>query len=160
MKNNAHKTAIKRKNFSVPMRWLIENGYVKKGMHGLDYGCGRGFDADNMGFEGYDPHWRPDGFVDPEVPYDVITCTYVFNVIESDDERRDVEDTLIQMAMDGRGKVFLSVRKDKNALNGCTSTGTWQGDVGPVNCGWELLVENARFGIWMYDASTECGVTT
>jgi hypothetical protein len=146
MKNKAHTTAIKRKRHSVPMRWLLKNGYVSSEMNGLDYGCGLGFDADTLGFASYDPYYRPEM---PTGKFDLVTSVYMMNVIEDADERLEAEDNIINFLSEG-GKAYLAVRNDKCALNGCTSKGTWQGSVEPVRSGWELIVSNARFKIWEY----------
>ena len=50
--NKSYKTAKSRQTLSVPMRYLrlCLNGRL------LDYGCGKGSDADALGMEKYDPH--------------------------------------------------------------------------------------------------------
>ena len=69
MKNKSHLTAIKRTKLSVPIR-----GLDLKGKRVLDYGCGRGSDADLLGADKYDPYYFPER---PTGKYDVILCTYV-----------------------------------------------------------------------------------
>ena len=82
-----------RTKISLPMRWL-----VKKDMIGcerdrrLDYGCGKGFDADALGMMKYDLNHFP---VLPAGEFDIITCIYVLNVIENPDERNEVADHII-----------------------------------------------------------------
>ncbi len=144
MKNNAHKTAIARKKLSGPMKWLIAKGYIKKGDSGLDYGCGKGFDADHLGFAGFDPHHRPEM---PEGQFDFVTCNYVLNVIEDPQERVNVENILIERSTK---MTFVAVRNDIKALNGYTKIGTWQGIVSPSNEGWELITSNGKFKLWAY----------
>ena len=51
--DNSHKTAIKRNKLSAPMRYLSENNLLKGDL--LDYGCGRGDDADLLSMDKYDP---------------------------------------------------------------------------------------------------------
>jgi len=116
-----HKTAIVRKNPSVPMRWLDQKGLLVGRM--LDYGCGRGKDACTYGMATYDPHYQP---VMPAGLFDTITCNYVLNVIESHEERKLV---LLRMwfRLQTGGRAYITVRNDRKALNGCTSKGTWQG---------------------------------
>ena len=82
--NKSHLTAMKRKVLSLPMKWLVDNGYIKKGDEALDYGCGKGDDADELEFVGYDPHHRD---VEIDQFFDIVTCNYVLNVIEDDLER-------------------------------------------------------------------------
>mgnify|MGYP003644327994 FL=1 len=91
----------------------------------MDYGCGRGFDADQLGMDKFDPHYFDQVM---SSGYDVVTCNYVLNVIESENERRAVVLNLIGATRVG-GKIYVSVRNDKKALNGTTSKGTWQGDI-------------------------------
>lgn len=51
------RTAIRRKDISLPTKFLVKENLIK-GMV-LDYGCGYGFDADSLGFEKYDPRFFP-----------------------------------------------------------------------------------------------------
>jgi len=145
-------TAIKRTKLSTPMQWLIDNDHITSNDHILDYGCGRGDDAAELGITGYDPHHRPEM---PEGFFDIVTCVYVLNVLEDPQERLAVETDIIFRARD---KVFLAVRNDVHALNGCTSKGTWQGEVEPQNGAWNLLESNSKFKLWEYIVSTECEV--
>jgi DNA phosphorothioation-associated putative methyltransferase len=148
--DKSHLTAIKRKKISLPMRWLIDNGHINSGDDILDYGCGRGYDADELEITGYDPYYRPEL---PDRKFDIVTCNYVLNVIEDPQERLNVETELIFRA---RKKAFVSVRNDVHALNGCTSKGTWQGVVDPQYGTWNLLEENSKFKLWVHVVSTEC----
>jgi len=133
------------------MQWLVNKGHIKAGDNGLDYGCGKGDDADALGFVGYDPYHRDTDITDEF--FDIVTCNYVLNAIEDPAERLGVEIDLILRA---KKKAFLSVRNDVRALNGRTSRGTWQGIVEPDSEKWELLASNSHFKLWMYDTSTEC----
>lgn len=122
----AHLTAISRKTLSAPMRWLNSLALIPTGSKSLDYGCGRGFDADQLGMAKFDPHYFPETPTDNN---DVVTCNYVLNVIPEADERGRVLDTLQLLARNKGGTVYVSVRNDKKALKGWTSKGTWQGDI-------------------------------
>ena len=146
--DKSHLTAITRKKLSKPMQWLLDQGLINTEDHGLDYGCGKGFDANFMGFDGWDPNHRDDtrGL---STEYDVITCNYVLNVIEDDEERKNVEARIIDKLARG-GVAYVSVRNDTNALNGCTSRGTWQGVVEPFHEGWQLIKVDPKFKIWKY----------
>jgi hypothetical protein len=44
----------------------------------LDYGCGLGHDADQQGWEGYDPYYRP---TKPTGVYDTIIVNHVANIL-------------------------------------------------------------------------------
>lgn len=117
----AWRTATKRNKLSKPLRWLREQGLLE-GRH-LDYGCGRGDDADELGCERYDPHFSP---VMPPGWFDTITCLYVLNVIESERSRLSVVRD-IQSKLEDDGRAYISVRANRKDLKGLTSIGTWQG---------------------------------
>jgi SAM-dependent methyltransferase len=128
MVDRSHKTAIKRKRLSAPARYLKEAGLLKGRI--LDFGCGRGFDADALGAEGFDPYYRtqmPDG------KFDTIICIYVLNVIPLDAQT----ETLIQISRKLRrgGKAYIAVRRDLRK-EGLTSKGTYQRH---VQLEWKVL---------------------
>jgi hypothetical protein len=121
MTNKSHLTAISRKASSIPMRGLYDKGLLTG--RALDYGCGKGYDAIHFGLDSYDPHYQP---VMPDGRFDTITCNYVLNVIESESERLSVLQD-IQARLVNTGMAYITVRADKDKLNGTTSIGTWQG---------------------------------
>jgi DNA phosphorothioation-associated putative methyltransferase len=87
-----HKTAIGRSSLSMPARQALLDGVLRPEWTALDFGSGRGGDAArlrHLGIEaiGWDPH---DGVARPSQPCDVVTLTYVINVIEDPVERRRV----------------------------------------------------------------------
>jgi DNA phosphorothioation-associated putative methyltransferase len=124
----AGKTAISRKKLSRPMQYLLDSGKLSSGRI-LDFGCGRGDDvtrlqAQGLDIEGYDPNHcqskLDNGY------YDVITCNYVLNVIESEEVRASVLNT-IKSLLTYNGVAYITVRDDREYLKGTTSKGTWQG---------------------------------
>ena len=80
--NYPYLTAIKRTELSVPTRNLLQHNLLKGKI--LDFGCGFGFDTDELkrqGYNimGYDYYYRPDY---PEGKFDTIICNYVLNLLE------------------------------------------------------------------------------
>lgn len=82
-------TACPRRKPSVPMRWLEKHNLLVGYM--LDYGCGRGYDAQHYGMQFVDPNWFPDvPFDNRDNIYDTIVCNYVLNVVT-----KEVQDFII-----------------------------------------------------------------
>jgi hypothetical protein len=84
-----HKTAIRRGDFSRPVKCLLRDGLIDKGVTFFDYGCGHGEDIELLTREGivcsgWDPAYRPDA---PRQEADVVNLGYVINVIENPEER-------------------------------------------------------------------------
>lgn len=136
-------TAIKRKNPSLPMRWLFKRGLLyPNGIFSeiLDYGCGKGFDALYFGMDKYDPHYHP--CLIPKKKYEVITCNYVLNVVPS----QDVDGILkkIKGLLVKGGKAYISVRRDL-PKNGKAGRGVWQKY---VELPLPILEENSTFCIY------------
>jgi DNA phosphorothioation-associated putative methyltransferase len=112
-----HKTAIRRGDFSRPVKCLLRDGLVGKDVMFFDYGCGRGEDielltAEGVACGGWDPAYRPDA---ERQPADVVNLGYVINVIENSEERaetlrrawalcRQVLAVSAQVLVAGRGK--------------------------------------------------------
>jgi len=134
MINSSGKTAITRKTLSLPMKWLEKHNMLacNRPNRRLDYGCGKGFDADTLGFQKYDLNHFP---TLPQGKFDVITCIYVLNVIPDVAERQAVCDNILDLLADC-GTAYIAVRNDLDALKGTTSKGTWQGNVEPPRHPW------------------------
>lgn len=121
MQIKPHLTAIARRSPSKPAQKLDSLGLLAG--RKLDYGCGRGMDAETYDMERYDPYYQPNM---PDGQFDTITCTFVLNVIPDERERNDVIDN-IRKKLTPDGRAYITVRRDTRALNGVTSRGTWQG---------------------------------
>lgn len=85
-----HKTAIRRKGLSLPVRQALNDGVIDSLASVFDFGCGHGEDIELLGCQGikccgWDPAFRPDG---PHVSADVVNLGYVVNVIEDVAERQ------------------------------------------------------------------------
>lgn len=112
-----HKTAIRRGDYSRPVKCLLRDALLGAGVSFFDYGCGRGEDlellkADGMTCAGWDPAYRPDA---QKSEADVVNLGYVINVIEDTEERaatlraawglcRQVLAVSAQVLVAGRGK--------------------------------------------------------
>jgi hypothetical protein len=116
----SYRTAIKRTKLSIPTKFLIDSSRINGRV--LDYGCGRGFDADYFGWDKYDPYYNP---VSIFGPYDTIVCNYVLNVIPNESDRTATLTTIKNLLCDG-GAAYITVRREKNKLNGWTKNGTYQ----------------------------------
>lgn len=84
-----HKTAIRRGDFSRPVKCLLRDGLLGKEVTFFDYGCGRGEDIELLEKEGvrcggWDPAYRPEATREES---DVVNLGYVLNVIEDQGER-------------------------------------------------------------------------
>ena len=109
-KNNPHLTAIERTSMSYPTRWLKRHNLLKGEI--LDFGCGYGFDTDqlkNEGFDivGYDNYYRPDY---PTKRFDTIICNYVLNVLEPE-EQAEVLMSVSEL-LKPTGTAYYAVRRD------------------------------------------------
>ena len=115
-RRNAYRTAISRKNPSVPARLAIEKYKPKIGFNTiLDWGCGQGRDRlyfDDMcgAAESYDPHFFPDK---PGGLFQFAMCTYVLNVIASRKERLECL-AEIRKRLKSDGHVLVTVRPAKH----------------------------------------------
>lgn len=107
LKNKSHLTAITRKKPSLPMQYLEEQGLLVGEM--LDYGCGRGFDADYYGMDKFDAYFQPNF---PLKKYNTVTCNFVLNVIEFDSIIEKVISNIKDLLKEG-GKAYITVRRDK-----------------------------------------------
>lgn len=129
-RNNAHKTAITRSKVSAPTKFLLREAHVRDldNKRVLDFGCGKGYDADVYGFDKYDPSYFPDY---PTGQYDYIICNYVLNVLTKEDEADILEQ--IDELLTPDGVAFITVRRDKSHKYGAltpeghfTERGTYQ----------------------------------
>ena len=85
-------TAMARRALSRPVQIAIEHEVISRTKTWLDYGCGRGFDVDaltNLGWKvkGWDPVHRKST---KKTPATIVSLVYVVNVIEREEERRQV----------------------------------------------------------------------
>lgn len=148
MNNKSHLTAITRKNPSRPMKVLDKEGLLKGKM--LDFGCGKGFDADYFKMDKYDPHHFNSYDILTGVTaqdYDVITCNYVLNVLSIDQENTAINQ--IKDLLKTGGVAYITVRRDI-IKEGFTKKGTYQRN---VTLHLPILKETKGFCIYILNPS-------
>ena len=111
-------TAITRTSISGPTRYLSSQGLIKGRV--LDYGCGKGFDADTLGIEKFDPNWCP---ALPKGKFDTIICNYVLNVVEPSEVKAII--AKVKKLLRCHGVAYFSVRRDL-PLTGKAGRGCYQ----------------------------------
>lgn len=84
-----HKAAIRRSEYSLPVKCLLRDGIATVERDLFDYGCGHGDDlaaleAMGIACRGFDPAFRPDA---PKVTSSIVNLGFVLNVIEDVEER-------------------------------------------------------------------------
>lgn len=139
-------TAITRNKPSAPMRYLSEQGLLEG--RTLDYGSGKGYDAEHFGMDKYDPNFAPQ---EPKGNYDTITSNFVLNVLNAK-ERREVIRKVKDLLRPG-GTAYFSVRRDIKQ-EGTTSRGTYQETV-TLPAPFELVKEQkGGYAIYKYTKDT------
>lgn len=108
--NHPYLTAIKRKDLSVPVRYLLQRGLLKGRI--LDFGCGFGYDTDELkrrGYDitGYDYYYRTEY---PEGKFDTIVCVYVLNVLEPYAQAEVMMN--VSHLLSPLGTAYFAVRRD------------------------------------------------
>jgi hypothetical protein len=134
---NAWRTAIRRQGPSAPFKRIRLQGLLPKDKTVLDYGCGRGQDADEIGADKYDPFFYCNL---PEKTYDIVLCTYVMNVIPPQDDLKILHK--INDCLNEEGVAYITVRRDCRSLNGMTKRGTFQRK---VNLPFEVMIKDTGF---------------
>lgn len=110
IKNNPHLTAKERTSISFPTRWLMKNNLLNGEI--LDFGCGFGYDTDQLQKEGYDIVGY-DNYYRPEYPtkrFDTIICNYVLNVLEPKEQAEVL--MLVSELLKTSGVAYFAVRRD------------------------------------------------
>ncbi len=118
------KTAITRSGPSLPMQMLSKSGKLQGRV--LDYGAGKGKDADFYGTDKYDPNQPDYNTLDRTEKWDTITSTYVLNTRTKESEAGILAD--IRSLLTEDGVAYISVRRDVKK-DGNTSKGTFQRNV-------------------------------
>lgn len=147
--NHPYLTAIKRIDISVPTRYLLQHELLKGRI--LDFGCGYGFDTDELkrqGYDitGYDNYYRT---TYPEGKFDTIICHYVLNVLEPYAQAEVMMN--VTHLLSPKGTAFFAVRRDLKEegfrIHALHKEYTYQCN---VHLPFESLVENKSFEIYRY----------
>lgn len=148
--NHPYLTAIKRTDLSVPTRYLLQHELLKGKI--LDFGCGFGFDTDELkrqGYDitGYDYYYRPDF---PKGKFDTIICNYVLNVLEPYAQA----EVLMNVAnlLSPKGTAYFAVRRDLTEegfrLHAIHKQYTYQCN---VKLPYKSLIANASYELYQYN---------
>lgn len=114
---NPFKTAISRHGLSVPMRELVNLNIFNLTDRCIDVGCGKGQDVmflqymgvNIVGYDKYNQECKDDKLLDNT--YDLLTCNYVFNVIDLDEHKQ-----LLNKIKLLSENIYISVRSDSRAI--------------------------------------------
>ena len=98
---------MQRSKVSLPIRKHLMDEMTDPCKRRLDYGCGRGYDADSLGMFKYDPHFFNNK---PEGKFHTVWCGYVLNVLNKQEGQEVVDE--IKALLHDRGMAYVAVRRD------------------------------------------------
>jgi len=141
---SSYKTAIARTKLSSPASYVVANKLLVG--TSLDFGCGRGTDADILQIVKYDPHWFP---FFPQSQFQTILCTYVLNTLPLEEEVKVIK--TIQTLLTKSGTAYISVRRDLKK-EGLSKLGTLQRN---VFLNLPSLTKNSSYEIYVLKNETQ-----
>jgi hypothetical protein len=136
MINESHKTAIPRKKWSVPGRWLYENFFKKDNIaldSMLDFGAGKSIDikcwrketgADAQAYDEYEQPGFPGRGIRPDRKFELVTVIFVLNVVETDQDRIKILNDAMQYVKPD-GYIFIATRSKKDIANAVKKGKNW-----------------------------------
>lgn len=133
-----HPTARSRDDVSAPLRWLDDQGLLRGKI--LDFGAGRGVDAEAIGATAYDPNSPAPMNEFPEGEFDTIVSIYVLNVVPPEEQKKIVSQIKSLLA-DG-GTAYLAVRRDLE--KGVKGPPQWWVELSDAEC----VHEDSRFCVY------------
>lgn len=140
------KTAMSRNNPSAPMQWLYNQGYLVGRC--LDYGSGKGKDAETFGLEAFDPYHGPTS--KPLGKFNTIACNYVLNVVSEEEAREILGYLFRKLSHDAIGShILVTVRADL-PKEGRPGKGCYQRCVEFSHPQWEILKSTSGYTIYRW----------
>lgn len=119
LNTNRQETSIPRKTLSLPVKAAYSKGFLLPTYSVHDYGCGKkeyiekhGNDVTRLQKLGYDATGHDITHGTPRIA-DIVFCSYVINVIENPEERKEVIKHAYSLA---KKMLIISARTDKNSL--------------------------------------------
>lgn len=118
-KTNRQDTSIPRKALSLPVKAAYSKGFLMSTDTIHDYGCGKkeyiekhGNDVTRLQALGFNATGHDINYGIPRIA-DIVFCSYVINVVENPDERKEIVKDAYRLA---RKMLILSARTDKDSL--------------------------------------------
>ena len=136
MKNESHKTAITRKKWSIPGRWLYEEFFKKNKIplgSMLDFGAGKSIDskcwlektgAIAQAYDQFEQPQFPGRGSRPDRKFELVTVIFVLNVVETDQKRIEILNDAMQYVMPD-GYIFIATRSKKDIANAVKKGNNW-----------------------------------
>lgn len=109
MDYNPQNTVVHRKSLSRPVKTYLNSGLIARGWNILDFGCGKGFDCDELEYVGYDPFHRPEKL---NKQFNVVMTNFVINVLDIDTRKKAIQEAYNYVIPDF-GKLLIAVRSKK-----------------------------------------------
>ncbi len=136
MINNSYNTAISRKTWSVPGRWLYEEFFKKNKIplgSMLDFGAEKSIDSEcwtkktgaiAQAYDKFEQPQFPGRGSRPDRKFELVTVIFVLNVVETDEERIAILNDAMHYVMPD-GYIFIATRSKKDIANAVKKGKNW-----------------------------------